>query len=129
MKLASALVVENTGVRVSSAKGRVWSRSAQPPIRSTTISPSMARAKRAPNSSPAAKLAAKASRTAANLGGQTPRISTSATHRLQPHPRRGFEAGRQSVHRRIGVAGGRDQLRQSADRGVEGVRRGEPLDQ
>ena len=50
MKAVTALVVEWIGVRISSPNGRVSLRSAQPPIRSTTILPPIARAKRAPSS-------------------------------------------------------------------------------
>ncbi len=67
-----ALVVENTGVRVSASKVRVRARSANPPQRSTIISPFTAKAKRAPSSSPAAKAARKASRTGTKRSWQRP---------------------------------------------------------
>src|SRR5262249_59177970 len=46
------LVVENTLLMVCSVHGTVRASSAQPPHRSTTISPSMLRASEAPRSSP-----------------------------------------------------------------------------
>src|SRR5580704_17107290 len=130
MKAAMALVVEKTGVRVSSAKGLVWPRSAQPPIRSMTISPSTAKANRAPSSSPSAKLAAKASRTAANRGGQNPRISTSATQQLHPHPGRGEELGREGGDRQLqSLAGRQHRLGDAGDGRPEGVRHRQAFNQ
>ena len=56
------LVVENTLVIVFSVHGTVRASSAQPPHRSTTISPSMLKASEAPRSSPDSSLAANSSR-------------------------------------------------------------------
>src|ERR1700761_4387708 len=107
MKLATAWVVENTGARVSSANGRVWARSAQPPIRSTTISPSIAKANRAPSSRPSAKLASNAARTAAKRGGQRPEIGAgSAIEPPQADERRSAERGGEGGDRQfVGGAG------------------------
>src|SRR5439155_20054357 len=56
------LVVENTLVIVFSVHGAVRASSAQPPHRSTTISPSMLTASEAPRSSPDSSLEANSSR-------------------------------------------------------------------
>src|SRR5262245_55284003 len=56
------LVVEKTLVIVCSVHGTVRASSAQPPHRSTTISPSMLRASEAPRSSPDTSLEANSSR-------------------------------------------------------------------
>src|SRR5205085_1361907 len=56
------LVVEKTQVIVLSVHGTVRASSAQPPHRSTTISPSMLTASEAPRSSPDLSLAANSSR-------------------------------------------------------------------
>ncbi len=75
----TALPVEKTGVRVSSAKGVVLAVSACPAHRSTTGAPSIIKQNRAPTSfSPSGasvKLAAKASFTDAKRGSQTPWMS------------------------------------------------------
>ena len=55
-------MVENTLVIVFSVHGTVRASSAQPPHRSTTISPSMLTASEAPRSSPDSSLAANSSR-------------------------------------------------------------------
>src|SRR4051812_20519973 len=81
-RAASALVVEKIGVSVVSSNVRVSWRSACPAQRSTTVSPASTRVKRAPSSSPAAKLAAKASFTAAYRLRAKPAISTILDRRL-----------------------------------------------
>src|SRR6516164_3447189 len=60
------LVVENTQAIVFSVHGTVRASSAQPPHRSTTISPSMLTASEAPRSSPDSSLAANGSRRGSN---------------------------------------------------------------
>ena len=66
------LVVEKTQVMVFSVHGTVRASSAQPPHRSTTISPSMLTASEAPRSSRERSLAAKCSRSGSNWALQVP---------------------------------------------------------
>src|SRR3954447_15377453 len=66
------LVGEKTQVIVSSAHGTVRASSAQPPQRSTTISPSMLTASEAPRSSPDLSLAAKSSRKGSKRAREVP---------------------------------------------------------
>src|SRR5580765_2569749 len=66
------LVVEKMLVIVFSPHGTVRASSAQPPHRSTTISPSMLRATEAPRSSPDSSLAANNSRRGSNLAMHVP---------------------------------------------------------
>src|SRR3954447_13850697 len=67
-----ALVVEKTLEMVFSAHGVVRASSAQPPHRSTTISPSMLTTSEAPRSSPELSLAANSSRRGSNRALQVP---------------------------------------------------------
>src|SRR5215470_12686812 len=66
------LVVEKTLVIVSWPHGTVRASSAQPPHRSTTISPSMLTASEAPRSSPDSSLAANSSRSGSNRALHVP---------------------------------------------------------
>src|SRR5262245_30446158 len=66
------LVVEKTLVIVFSVHGAVRASSAQPPHRSTTISPSMLRATEAPRSSPDSSLETNSSRRGSNRALQVP---------------------------------------------------------
>src|SRR4029079_28915 len=66
------LVVENTLVIVFSVHGTVRASSAQPPHRSTTISPSMLKASEAPRSSPDSSMAANNSRRGSNQALHVP---------------------------------------------------------
>src|SRR5262249_33121382 len=89
-----ALVVENTLVIVSSAQGTVRASLAQPPHRSTTISPSRITASEAPRSSPEASLAANSSRSGSNRAlhvplrtvGYSPIVVRSLEHVVQTEP-------------------------------------------
>src|SRR6185437_13561251 len=63
---------------VSFSQGRVFSASAQPPQRSTTISPSSVAQNEAPTSAPEVRLVSNAARTAGNRSPTKPPIDPSA---------------------------------------------------
>ena len=66
----------------SRSHGRVWASSSHPPHRSTTLVPATLIDRPAPSSSPFAKFAANASRTAANRVSHVPLMVMSAMRGL-----------------------------------------------